>query len=179
MTDLEIKNYFPVGYIAKPHGLRGEMVVEVEEGFEDILIESEFLLVEIEGGLVPFFISEDGINFRTDTSFSVIFEDIDSADQVRPLCGCKIYLSKEINREEETVDEFSELIGVTVFDAEKGELGPIIRVDDFHGNVVLTIEHGKHEILIPLSEDLITHHDVENRKLHLECPEGLIDLYLE
>ena len=179
MIDLQIKDYFPVGYIAKPHGLRGEMVVEVEEGFEDILLDSEYLLLGIEGGLVPFFISEEGINFRTDTSFSVTFDDIVEADLVRSLCGCKIYLHKDAIREEETGDEFNELIGVKVFDGVKGELGEIVRVDDFSGNIVLTIEHGDHEILIPLSEELITKFDELNRELHLECPEGLIDMYLE
>lgn len=179
MIDPDIKDYFPVGYIAKPHGLRGEMVVEVEEGYEDVLLESDYLMVEVEGGLVPFFIGEEGITFRTDTTCSVTFDDIVEASQVRPICGCKIYLPNNLTGVEESVDEFSELLGVVVFDGEKGELGKIVRVDDFSGNIVLTVAHGDHEILIPLSEELITNFDEVNKELHMECPEGLIDMYLE
>jgi 16S rRNA processing protein RimM len=75
--------------------------------------------------------------------------------------------------------EVSELIGYLVFDLEKGPLGKIIRVDDFSGNVVLTILHGNREILVPLSDDFITEFNEEKRELHLDCPEGLVDLYME
>jgi 16S rRNA processing protein RimM len=179
MTHLDINDYFPIGYIVKPHGLKGEMVIEVEEGFEEILSESEYLLVEVEGGLVPFFVSKEGLHFRTATTFSVTFEDSDSAEKVRPLCGCKIYLDKNVDQEQPDLEEFNELIGFTVFDTEKGELGKISRVDDFSGNVVLTIMHRNAEILIPLSEDLLAELNRESKEIHLNCPDGLIDLYLE
>jgi len=176
---LDIMDFFPIGTIIKPHGLKGEIIIEVEEGFEDILSESDYLLVGVEGGLVPFFISKEGINFRTSTTLCLAFEDIESAEKVRQYCGCKIYLHKDENSEQDSNEEFSELRGVTVFDKLRGKLGKIIRVDDFSGNVVLTIEHGSLEILIPLSEKLIIQFDETNQELYLDCPEGLIDLYLE
>ncbi len=179
MAPLIKEDFFPIGYIAKPHGLRGEVTIETEEGFEDVLVKSDYLLVEIEGGLVPFFISKDGINFRTPTSISLAFDDLDSADKVRPFCGSRIFLSNDATREQVVDEQLNELIGFTVFDLERGKLGEIIWIDDFSGNVVLTIQHGSHEILIPLSDDLITKLDEEKKELHLECPEGLIDLYLE
>jgi hypothetical protein len=71
MIPLDKQDFFPIGYIIKPHGLKGEMIIEIEEGFEDHVAESEYLLLEVEGGLVPFFISSEGINFRTSTSLSL------------------------------------------------------------------------------------------------------------
>ncbi len=179
MAPLIKEDFFPIGYIAKPHGLRGEMIIETEEGFEDVLVKSDYLLVEIEGGLVPFFVSKDGINFRTPTSIALTFDDLDSADKVRPLCGCKIFLHKDDSQKQVASDELNELIGFTVFDQERGKLGEIIWVDDFSGNVVLTIQYGSHEILIPLSDELITKYDEEKKEIYLECPDGLVDLYLE
>lgn len=179
MNSLDIQDFFPIGTIIKPHGLKGDMVIEVEEGFEEILAESDYLLVEVEGGLVPFFISGEGINFRTSTTLCLAFDDLDSAEKVRRYCGCKIYLHKDETGEQAAGEEFSELIGVTAFDKLRGKLGKIIHIDDFSGNVVLTIEYGSHEILIPLSENLIIQFDETKRELHLDCPEGLIDLYLE
>lgn len=179
MAPLLKEDYFPIGFIAKPHGLRGEMIIETDEGFEDVLVKSDFLLVEVEGGLVPFFITKEGINFRTPTSISLAFDDLDSADKVRPYCGSKIFLPKDTIRDQAVTDELNELIGFTVYDQERGKVGEVIWVDDFSGNVVLTIQQGSHEILIPLSEELITNFDDEKKELHLDCPEGLIDLYLE
>ncbi len=179
MNPLDIQDFFSIGTIIKPHGLKGSMIIEVEEGFEDVLTESDYLLVEIEGGLVPFFISDEGINFRTSTTLCLAFDEIDTAEKLRPYCGCKIYLRKEGTIEQDSNEEFSELMGVTVLDKMRGKLGKIIRVDNFSGNVVLTIEYGPHEILIPFSERLIIQFDEVKQELHLDCPEGLIDLYLE
>lgn len=179
MNQLDIQDFFSIGTIIKPHGLNGDMIIEVEEGFEDILGESEYLLVEVEGGLVPFFVSGEGIKFRTPTTLCLAFDDLETAEKVRRYCGCKIYLHKDDNNEQDASEEFSELKGVTVFDKLRGKLGKIVRIDDFSGNVVLTIAYGSHEILIPLSEKLIIQFDEEHQELFLECPEGLIDLYLE
>ena len=179
MIQLDINDYFPIGHIIKPHGLKGEMVVEVEKGFEDIICVSEYILVEVDGGLVPFFVTGEGIHFRTPTIFSVTFDDIDAAEKVFPLCGCKIYLDEGISAEEATSDEFNELIGFTVFDTEKGELGKITRTDDFSGNIVLTVQCRDVEILIPLSDELVSELNQEKREIHINCPDGLIDLYLE
>ena len=178
MLQLNKLDFFPIGVIIKPHGLRGDMILEVEEGYEDHLTDQEYLLVEIEGGLVPFFISDEGLNFRTSTTLSVAFDDYDSADKVRSLCGSKIYLHKKINQENNNND-FKELLEYTVFDKVKGELGRIIQIDNYSGNVVLTVFHLNHEVLIPLSDNLITNILNEKHELHLDCPEGLIDLYLE
>lgn len=179
MISIDKHDFFPMGTIIKPHGLQGEMVVEIEEGYEDVLDESECLMVEVEGGLVPFFISENGINFRNSTTISLAFDDLDTADKVRPYCGCRIFLPNDAAADQLIDGELSELMGFTVFDQEKGQLGKIIRVDDFSGNVVLTIQHGKNEILVPLSDDFITEFNEEKQELHLNCPEGLVDLYLE
>jgi 16S rRNA processing protein RimM len=179
MIPLDKQDFFPIGYIVKPHGLRGEMIIEIEEGFEDHVAESAYLLLEVEGGLVPFFISKEGINFRTATSLSLTFDDLDSAEKVRPYCGCHIYVHNDLNQTLTTGEEYNDLIGYTVFDQEKGELGKIIWVDNFSGNVVLTIQHKNLEILIPFSEELITAYLEDKRELHLDCPEGLIDLYVE
>jgi 16S rRNA processing protein RimM len=179
MTPINKQDYFPVGSIVKPHGLRGGLVVEVEEGYEDFFEGTEFLMVEVEGGLVPFFVTADGVSFRTPTSLYLTFDNIDSAEKVRAYCGCKIYLPNDSNTEQETDDELNELLGFTIYDNVRGKLGEVLRVDDFSGNIVLTILYGSHEVLIPLSEELITSFDQEKKELHLDCPEGLIDLYLE
>lgn len=179
MDLLDIQDHFPVGTIVKPRGLKGDVIVEMAEGYNDFLADSDYLLVEAEGGLVPFFISEEGINFRTATTLSLAFDDLDSVEKVRPYCGCKIYLHKDTGKEQEEEGEFDELIGVTVFDKERGELGTISRTDNFSGNVVLTVDYKGKEVMIPFSEDIILQFDEEKKELHLDCPEGLIELYLE
>lgn len=178
MRSIDPQDFIPIGYLAKPHGLSGDVLIETDEDFEDLLSETDHLMVEVEGGLVPFFITEDGIDFRTPTSCVVAFDELDSADKVRPYCGCRVFLPRESGRELPSESDLNGLIGFTAFDQEKGELGKITRIDDFSGNIVLTVLHRRHEVLIPLSEELIIRMDQNKQELHLDCPEGLIELYL-
>ena len=48
-----------------------------------------------------------------------------------------------------------ELEGFVLFDKEKGEIGEILKVDDFSGNVVLSVLYNHEEIMVPFHEDLI------------------------
>ena len=82
MNHLKLNDYFPVGHIVKPHGLKGEMIAEIEEEYGEIFHNPDFLLVEVEGGLVPFFATEEGVHFRTPTVF-----DFPIARNVAVRCG--------------------------------------------------------------------------------------------
>jgi 16S rRNA processing protein RimM len=65
-----------------------------------------------------------------------------------------------------------------VIDQTYGELGSITALDDFSGNIVITVQNPKGEILIPLSEEIIESVDEEQNSIYLNCPEGLVDIYL-
>lgn len=179
MFPINKNDFIPIGSIIKPHGLKGDLIVEIEDGYEEYLSGQDYLMVELEGGLVPFFFTDEGINFRTSTTLAVAFDGFHSAEKARSLCGCQIYLNKNISQDEGEEDGFDDLTGYLVFDNLKGKLGEISVMDNYAGNIVMTILHQDHEILVPFSEELITRIDAEKRELYMDCPEGLVDLYLE
>lgn len=168
-----------VGYIQKPHGLKGEVILIFEKEFEETFEDIEFLLVEVDGGLVPFPIQDEGFRFKTDESAICKFEFVDSIIKAKELVGCKVYVSDHEVIESEDPGIVSTLIGMRAFDEKFGEIGLISRVDDFSGNLVITVDHPRAEIMIPLSDEVITSVDEEKREIHLGCPNGLIELYLE
>ena len=67
----------------------------------------------------------------------------------------------------------------TVIDRTKGEIGKISQIDDYAGNIVITVLYQSKEVLIPLSDSIIDEIDEPQKILRLDVPEGLIDLYLE
>jgi 16S rRNA processing protein RimM len=73
----------------------------------------------------------------------------------------------------------SYLIGMKAFDEKFGEIGVISRVDDFSGNFVITVVHPRAEIMIPFSDEVIQSIDEVKREIFLNCPNGLIEIYLE
>jgi 16S rRNA processing protein RimM len=49
-------------------------------------------------------------------------------------------------------------------------------VNDFSGNLLLSVEYQGKEALVPLNEDLIIRFDEEKKEIELRIPEGLFDL---
>ena len=74
---------------------------------------------------------------------------------------------------------YHEVIGFTIEDASFGTVGKIVSVNDTTAQPLFEVERGPIEILIPMNDDIIKKVDREHKKIHIEAPEGLIDLYLE
>ncbi len=179
MNQISKSDCIEVGYIQKAHGLKGEVIVAFEPEFEETFEEIELIFVDIDGGLVPFFLEEEGFRIRNNESAICKLRFIETLTQAKELVGCKVFaLENEIIPSEDQ-GVASTLIGMMAFDANFGKIGMISRVDDFSGNLVITVNHPQAEIMIPLSDNAITSIDEDKREIHLECPNGLIDIYLE
>lgn len=168
-----------IGFIQKPHGIHGEVSLKFDPGLDLTIEESEYLFIEIEGGLVPFYIEDEGLRFRSAEAALVKFRFVDSQEKAKEISGNPFFVfTDEITVDEEDFAP-SLLIDFNVFDKTKGAIGKITQVDDFSGNMVLTIEHNNTEFMVPLSDEILTEIDEENKQIKLNCPEGLLDLYLE
>ena len=178
MNQINIDECVEVGYIQKPHGIKGELVLQFAKEFEETFEGIDCLFVEVDGGLVPFFIADEGFRYKSSESAICKFDFVDSQEKAKALVGCKIFVLDEEVIETEHKEVNSVLIGMRTFDARFGEIGLISRVDDYSGNLVITVDHQKAEILIPLSDEIITSIDEEKRELYLDCPTGLIEIYL-
>jgi len=176
MTKNSEKKYFtPVGFISKPHGFNGELIVAVEYGQAEDYADASFLFIELEGRPVPFFVEESEAR---DSTMIVKVEGVNTEAEARKLSGKKIFIESGDDPEVHVVD-WSTLIGYIAFDETKGQLGPIESIEEFPGQLIAKCSmHGK-EILIPLAEDFITGIDEKKKEIHLDLPEGLLDVYLE
>jgi len=163
-----------IGFIRKTHGIHGEIVLEFEEQFEYSVEEAERFFIELEGLLVPFFIADEGLRFRSGKSAIVKFDWVDTESYAKRLVGKEAYLYLE-----EIVDEPEEhasfLVGFRLFDKKLGEIGPVEEVDDYAGNIVLTIRFKGDELLIPYNDEIMIDLDEAQKILTLQLPEGLIE----
>ncbi|MFV0593689.1 MAG: ribosome maturation factor RimM [Draconibacterium sp.] len=163
-----------IGFFRKTHGVHGEVVLEFEEHFEYSVEEAERFFVELDGLLVPFFISDEGLRFKSSKSAIVKFEWVDTEKYAKRLIGASVYLYND-----EIVDEPPEneslLKGFVLFDKVKGKVGKIEHVDDFAGNVVLTVKYKEEEVLIPFHPEFVIEINEEQKHLILQLPEGLIE----
>lgn len=164
-----------IGFIRKTRGIHGELVLEFEECYEFSVEDATRFFLEIDGLLVPFFVTDNGLQVKSAKTAFVNFDWINSEKHAQRIVGLEVYLFTD-----EIVDEpkdagLSELVGFTLFDKKKSKIGVISHVEDFSGNTVLTIGSGNDELLIPFNEDFLVAIDPENKTLTLELPKGLIE----
>jgi 16S rRNA processing protein RimM len=162
------------GYFKKTHGVQGQLVLEYEIQYGETLENCTRLLVEIDGLLVPFFIAENGFRFKGANSAIVALDDVNTEKYAKRLVGAAVYLLKS-EVESETDFEINNLKGFVVIDITLGELGKIEFIDDYSGNIVLTIDYKGSELLVPFNEDFLVEFNAEEKTLKLDLPSGLVD----
>ena len=123
-----------IGRFNKPHGVKGELSFTFTDDVFD-RTECPYIVCEIDGIFVPFFIEE--YRFKSDTTALIKLEDVDNEADARPFTLLDVYFPKsyykESSEDEAPGDYF---IGFTVIDSEKGELGKIVSIDDSTENVL-------------------------------------------
>ncbi len=163
-----------IGYISKTHGLKGHVILRVNE---DLDIDSEIIksvFLELNGSQVPYFIEECRPN---NTGYILKLETIDTIDTSKKLIGKKAFSLPDFVVENE--DSLNEFIGYTIIDSILGNIGIISDVDDKTENVIIKVIHssGK-EIILPFNDDLIDEIDDDTKTIRFSAPEGLIAMYL-
>ncbi|MDO4161242.1 MAG: ribosome maturation factor RimM [Prevotellaceae bacterium] len=168
---------YKIGKIGKPHGVKGEVSFMFDDDVFD-RVDSEYLVLLIDGILVPFFFEE--YRFKTNETALMKFSDIDTKEQAQELTGCEVYFPRKLSDRDESEISWNETEGFKLVDENSnGKLiGTITSVDDSTMNLLFNvITPDGEEILIPASEDFITNIDVEKREISVNLPEGLLDLH--
>lgn len=166
-----------IGEIGKTHNLQGALVVYTDNDLlEQYMDEPVFILLE--GAPVPFYIAEDGLTERNHSSYIVKFDFVDSKEQADRLVGCDLLMDKYLLEEENELPfELSDLIGYSVLDELTGETGVVEQVDNYSGNVVLTIKIFSKEILLPVSDEYVLDISHNEKKIHVNISEEIKELY--
>ena len=164
---------FKIGVIGKPHGVKGEVSFTFTDDIFD-RVDGEYLILLMDGILVPFFLEE--YRFKTDTVALVKFEDIDTAEQARRLTHAEVYFPMKYMETQEEVSSWNYFIGFRVEDVHQGLLGTVTDVDESTLNVLFAIENTSgDEILLPAHEEFILEVDHDQKILTVEVPEGLLN----
>lgn len=173
---MKAEEAYYIGYITKTKGLKGEVQLYFEYD-EPELLDLDVVFADINGKMVPFFISS--YKLQPNNTGNFFFDDVDHIDKAQPLLRKKIYipLSKVPEREDEDF-HYNDLKGYIVSDETQGELGEIIEVNEYPQQFVATISYQNKEVLFPLNEDMILEIDEEHQTLLVDLPEGLLDIYL-
>ena len=170
-----------IGRILKLHGLNGEMTASVSNPVFDDVKHCPYLVLEIDGIFVPFFIHN--YRFRTDTSILISFDDINTQEKATEFCGLNLYFdrkcfsAKEAEEYDAATEEEESFIGYIIIDTKLGKLGKVVDIDDQTANVLFIVEtKNGEEIMIPAADNLVEEIDDDGQTILMNLPQGLINL---
>ena len=172
---------YKIGRLGKAHGVKGEVSFQFDDDIFD-RVDADYLVLDIDGILVPFFMEE--YRFRNDTVCLVKFCDIDTQQRAQELTGCDVYFPRALAEEADDDLSLASLVGFTIINDGDGKtaahtvpddsvVGIIASIDDTTANILFELEDGR---LIPANDDLIVDIDIEHRQIRMNIPEGLLDI---
>jgi len=165
-----------VGRILRPHGVRGEVVVEVTTDDPGQRYELGSVLVTEPSSAGPLTI--DGIRPHQGRLL-LTFEGIEDRDQADELRGVRLCVDSADVEAPDDPDEFHDfqLVGLAAVDAAGQPIGEVLRVEHTPGHemLVLRLTDGR-QALVPFVTAIVPEVDLAGRRVVLTPPEGLFDL---
>ena len=168
---------FYLGKIAKKFSFKGEVLIYLDTDEPELYENLESMFVECGKHLVPFFIENSSLH--KNDFLRVRFEDVKDEEEADALLGNHVYLPlKMLPKLSGNKFYFHEVIGFKVEDKRFGFVGEIQSINDSSAQPLFEVLNGDVEILIPMIDHFLVKIDRENKKVMMDLPEGLIEMYL-
>ncbi|HZY77995.1 MAG TPA: ribosome maturation factor RimM [Cyclobacteriaceae bacterium] len=169
---MKIEDCFKIGYVAKTHGLNGEVTINTLPECPD-LSSTKSIFIDQNGSLVPYFIKS--ISIKGDKAF-VKFDEVNNIDAAAELKGHSLYLAKS-TRPKLSRGEFynDELVGFEVIENDE-PLGNVTDIMEAGPNRFLVLDHNGKEVLIPINGPFIKSVNKTKKKVTVELPDGFLEL---
>jgi 16S rRNA processing protein RimM len=163
-----------IGSISRPHGIKGEMILRLENVSAEEINLNEPLFLELQGTMVPFFIEE----FEGSGSSAIIkLEFIDSAREAKKYAGTRVYtMSTGKKSKPVAASSLSSLIGYHLTDQSTSQTGIIKDFLDNKSNPLFLVDFDGREVYIPAHGDLIVSIDHRKKSMIANLPEGMLDI---
>ncbi|HYG03515.1 MAG TPA: ribosome maturation factor RimM [Chryseosolibacter sp.] len=171
---MKLAQCYKVGYVMKPHGLKGEVTISLDAESPADLESIESLFLEKGNVLVPYFV--ENISVSGMKAF-VKFEDIDTPEAANYISKSSIYLPKS-SRPKSGKGKFydDEIIGFEVNDEVVGHLGIVNEITQAGPNKLLSVIRDDKEVLIPVNGPFITSINKSKKLVSVSLPDGFLDL---
>lgn len=105
------------------------------------------------------------------------FKGVMNRDQAETLVGSELFIPEtDLPQLDENTYYWHDLIGIAVYTDAEEFLGRLESIIETGSNDVYVVKKDKKEILIPALESVVLEIDLENKRMHVDLPEGLDDI---
>lgn len=167
--------YYKIGKLVSAFGVQGEMILLHSLGKKTAIKGIRAIFLEDhKSSFLPYFVQAS--RMKNEKEIYVALEDIHSREAALKL------IQKEVWMEEKDFEKFTaktapiSLLGYYLIDKDEdiGEIDEVI--EQPHQVLCKIIVEGK-EILIPLHQETLLKVDNKNKKVFVDLPDGLLELY--
>ena len=164
----------PVGYVRRPHGIRGDVVIRglVDDADAKLIVGASFLSNEEP----PTELTIASV-FAIKTDYRVHFEEVSDRNRSESLQGVQITVPSNQRRQLEDGEWWPEdLIGCLVVDTDGDEIGAVreVIIGDAQDRRAVESKNGA-RAEIPFVEALVLNVDIANDEIVVDIPDGLFE----
>lgn len=175
---INLEDCIELGRLTRTHGIKGQITLRLNSfSFEEIE-NMEWVYIMVDGLPVPFFVEE--FSEKNADTLIIKLEDVDSEPEAKKYSDTQVFIDRNIvqSTHEDLFNNPDLLKGYAVIDKNKGFIGQLDALVEYGENPVVRVLHERTEILIPFQDEFFVAIDNENKAIRVECPDGLLDLYL-
>jgi 16S rRNA processing protein RimM len=168
----ERHTWIEAGAVVRPHGIRGEVIVDLKRDLLDHVTEGAELQVTSRSGEE----SRREVERVRDHQGRLIikFKGCETRDDAEGLRAFTIWMAREEIGPLEPGRWFvQDIVGIAVFTEEGEHLGELTEVMSLPANDVYVVKGGEGEILLPATEEVIREVDLERGRMLVHLIEGL------
>jgi 16S rRNA processing protein RimM len=166
-------SWIEAGVIVRPHGIRGEVVVDLASDLTEVVTESLVLRATGRAGGERTLTVERARDHKARKV--VKFEEVGSVEEAESLRGWTVWLTREqIGPLPEGRWFVADLLGIDVITEEGVHLGTVTEVMHMPANDVYVVSRDGKEILLPVIDEVIRSVDLDEGRMVIHLMEGLV-----
>jgi len=167
-------DYYNIGKIAKPHGLKGEVTVLLRPDLPNDIRSIDVIFIRMNDQMVPHFIKSASV---TGNKAYLQFDEIDTLDDAETIAKHELFLPKSIRPKSKNGEFYDdEVVGFTVEDKSLGVLGAIREIIQSGAQRLILINFQSKDLLIPINGPFIKKINKTGKKMTVELPDGYLEL---
>jgi 16S rRNA processing protein RimM len=168
--------HIKIGKIVATFGVNGQIILQHNLGKKSTFKGVQAIFIEqIKGSLLPYFIKEAKPKNEEDNY--ILLEDITSKEMAAKLIGKAVWLLHDDFKSISNKKSPIALLGYKVISDDE-ILGIINEVIEQPHQILLTINYKGKEAYLPMHEESLVNINHKSNEVHLNLPDGLLDIYL-
>lgn len=180
-SSLPLSELIWIGKIIKPHGIKGNLKAYFDTDLPPTYyLSHKFLYLASPVSTIARCYVVHHIATLSPTSYILALKGVKNREEAEQFRGFSLFVPMEIlpPLEKETEFYLFEIEECTVWDTKYGAVGKVIEVIDIPGNPLAKVKHPEgYTFLLPLQREVALTLDREKKILHVQLPNGLLEIY--